>query len=163
MSMQNRHSEYIQKRIGDVKKSDKWNTYIVNTNHDNFIRDFNSCLFTNLILSTFGRGYVKKYKCAECKINNAAQRCHAENEDRPILLRKALERVYPDTTKVIQVKEIVVAFLEEHLNSNFDFKCESCHARETAAQRRGKSSRTRHPESNPPSEQPPSSSPQASP
>jgi len=156
----NPHSEYLQKRIDDVKKSNKWNTYIINTSHDDFIRDFNSCVFTNLVLSTFGKAYVKKHKCAECKVNTAAQRCHGENEERPILIRRALERIYPDTSKAVQLKEVVIAFLEEHLNTKFDFKCESCHARETAAQRRVKKMT---PKSNPPSAQPPSSSPQASP
>lgn len=156
----NPHSEYLQKRIKDVKKSNKWNTYIINTSHDDFIRDFNSCVFTNLVLSTIGRGYVKKHKCAECKTNTATQRCHGENEERPVLIRRALERVYPDISKAVQLKDVVIAFLEEHLNTKFDFKCDSCHARETAAQR--KAIRTPHPKSNPPSEPPLSSSPPAS-
>jgi Fe-S cluster assembly iron-binding protein IscA len=155
----NPHSEYLQKRINDIIKSGKWNINIINTSHEDFIKNFNSCVFTNLIQSTFGKGYVKKHKCAECKVNPAAQRCHGENEDRPILLKRALERVYPDTTKMILLKEIVIAFLEEHLNSKFDFKCESCHARETSAQRKA----AKVPESNPPSGPQPSSSQPASP
>ena len=154
----NPHRDYLQKRINDIKNSSKWNINIINTSHDDFIKNFNSCVFTNLIQSTFGKGYVKKHKCADCKINTAAQRCHGENEDRPILLRRALERVYPDMSTVIQMKDIVIAFLEEHLNSKFDFKCESCHARETSAQRTA----ARVLKSNPPSARPPSSSPQAS-
>ena len=157
----NRHSDYLKKRIADIKKSDKWNTYIINTSHEHIIRDFNACVFTNLILSTFGRGYVKKHKCVECKAETATERCHGENEDRPILLKKALERVYPDTSKSIQMKQIIIAFLEEHLNSTFDFKCKSCHLRETIQQRRA--SKTPRPENNPPSEPQLSSSQPASP
>ena len=161
MTTLNRHADYIEKRIADIEEQDKWNSLIINTSHDDFIKDFNSCVFTNLIQSTIGKGYVKKHKCVECKVNDASERCHGENEDRPILLRRALERVYPDTSKSIQLKCIVIAFLKEHLNSTFDFKCKSCHLRETISQRRAKAAlKTKN---NPPSEQPPSSSPQASP
>lgn len=36
----NIHSEFIDKRINDYKNKNKWNTYIVNTSHENFIKDF---------------------------------------------------------------------------------------------------------------------------
>jgi hypothetical protein len=37
---QNPHSDYIDKRINDYKKQDKWNTKIIDTSHEDFIKDF---------------------------------------------------------------------------------------------------------------------------
>lgn len=125
----NQHSPYIDKRIADIRKKNKWKSYIIDTSYDDFIRDFSSCVFTNLIKDTFTDAYLKKHPCSVCN-EKSQQRCHGINEDRPILIRRALERVWPDTTQKIQMIEIVVAFLEEHKTTSFTFKCESCHKKE---------------------------------
>jgi len=122
-------SQYIDKRIADFKKRDKWKTKITDTSHDDFIKDFNTCLLTNVIRDTFTKRFLKLWSCADCG-GPSQERCHGLGEERGIMLRRALERVYPDTTKVITLNEIVYAFLEEHKNSAFTFKCSQCHKNE---------------------------------
>jgi hypothetical protein len=125
----NPHCQFIDKRISDLKKSTKWNTKII-ASHEDFIKDFGSNVFTNLIRNTFTGTYLKKHPCSDCK-EPAKERCHGIGEERPILLKRALEKVYPDTTKPIVLKEILVQFLEEHKTTKFTFKCSPCHRKES--------------------------------
>jgi hypothetical protein len=134
----NPHSDFIDKRINDIKKSTKWNSSIVDTTHDDFVRDYASCVFTNLILSVFTKSYLKKNKCVDCG-EKSQHRCHGRNEDRPLLIRRALQKVYPDISKSVKMRDIVVAFLEEHKPTSFTFKCEPCHKKETSEERKRKS------------------------
>jgi hypothetical protein len=127
--MNSTHNEYIDKRIRDLQKTNKWNTKIVDTTHEDFIRDFGSCLFTNLVKDTFTRTYVKQFTCSDCS-EPPTERCHGIGEERPVLIQRALNKVWSDTTKPIILREIVIAFLEEHKNTGFTFKCHSCHANE---------------------------------
>ena len=125
----NIHSNYIDKRIKDIEKADNWKTKIIDTSHEDFIRDCAANIFTNLIQSTFTKSYVKKFKCPDCG-HRSTDRCHGIGEERPVLLRKALEKVWPDTTKPITLKQIVIAFLQEHKDTKFTFKCRDCHKNE---------------------------------
>jgi hypothetical protein len=130
MTTLNEHSDYISSRIAIIEKSNtKWNSKIVGTSHEDFIRDFGSNVFTNLIRNTFTGTYVKKFKCSDCSAP-ASERCHGKGEERPLLLKKALEKVWPDTSKPIIMKIIVIAFLEEHKTTKFTFKCHTCHVNE---------------------------------
>lgn len=126
----NVHSAFIDKRILDLKKQNKWNTVITNTTHEDFIKDFSSNVFTNLIRNTFTAAYLKKHPCSDCKCVST-ERCHGLGEERPLLIKKALEKVYPDISKTIILKEILVQFLEEHKTTKFTFKCSKCHRKET--------------------------------
>jgi hypothetical protein len=72
---------------------------------------------------------LKKHPCSDCK-GPSKDRCHGLGEERPVLIKRALERVYPDTTKTIVLKEIIIAFLEEHKSTKFTFKCSKCHRAE---------------------------------
>ena len=130
MSFKNPHSDYIDKRITDLKKQDKWNTTITRTTHSDFIKDFGCNVFTNLIRNTFTASYLKKNNCSDCK-NSSNERCHGIGEERPLLIKRALEKVYPDITKTITLKEIIIQFLEEHKSTKFTFKCSECHRKET--------------------------------
>ena len=123
------HSQFIDKRISDLKKSTKWNTKII-ASHEDFIKDFGSNVFTNLIRNTFTATYLKKHPCSDCNAPSK-ERCHGIGEERPILLKRALEKVYPDTTKPIVLKEILSQFLEEHKSTKFTFKCSACHRKES--------------------------------
>jgi hypothetical protein len=123
------HSQFINKRISDLKKSSKWNTKII-ASHEDFIKDFGSNVFTNLIRNTFTATYLKKHPCSDCNAPSK-ERCHGIGEERPILLKRALEKVYPDTTKPIVLKEILIQFLEEHKSTKFTFKCSACHRKES--------------------------------
>ena len=131
MEHKNPHSDFIDKRIRDVVKSNKWNTKITETSHEDFIKDFGSNVFTNFIRNTFTASYLKKHPCSDCK-NPSKERCHGIGEERPHLIKKALEKVYPDITKTITLKEILIQFLEEHKPTKFTFKCSSCHRKESS-------------------------------
>jgi len=128
MTELNIHSKYIDKRINDIKKSDKWKTKIIDSSHEDFIKDYSSNIFTNLVQSTFTKSYIKKYLCM-CG-NPSTERCHGKGEERPLLIKRALEKVWNDTTKPIVIKKIIIAFLEEHKYTSFAFKCHSCHKNE---------------------------------
>jgi hypothetical protein len=129
MSIINPHSDFIDKRIIDLKKSNKWNTKIIETSHENFIKDFGSNVFTNFVRNTFTAAYLKKYRCSDCN-NPSNERCHGIGEERPLLIKRALEKVYPDTSKTVILKDILIQFLEEHKSTHFTFKCSQCHRRE---------------------------------
>jgi hypothetical protein len=129
MSIRNIHSDYIDRRIGDYIKQHKWNTKIIDCSHEDFIKDFGSCLFTNLIRDTFTKSYLSNYACSDCG-NPSTERCHGIGEERPLLIKRALEKVWNDTSKPIRMIIIVIAFLEEHKYTNFTFKCKQCHKNE---------------------------------
>jgi hypothetical protein len=130
MTTLNEHSDYISSRIASIEKSNtKWKTNVIDTSHEDFIRDYGSSVFTNLIRNTFTGTYVKKFKCSDCGAR-ASERCHGKGEERPLLLKRALEKVWPNTSKPISMKIIVIAFLEEHKTTKFTFKCHTCHVNE---------------------------------
>jgi hypothetical protein len=124
----NIHSEYIDARIKTIQN--KWNSKVVDTSHDDFVRDYSSSVFTNLVHATFSKTRLAKYPCSDCGAPST-DRCHGIGEERPVLLRRALERVWPDTSKPVLLRDIVVAFLEEHKTTKFTFKCHPCHLKES--------------------------------
>jgi hypothetical protein len=65
-----------------------------------------------LVRNTFTRAYLKKYKCQECE-NPCKERCHGIGEERPLLIKRALEKVYPDITKTFVEKVDSVISLKE--------------------------------------------------
>ena len=127
------HAEYIRDRLICLKKkwdkTEKWETIIVDTTHDKFIKDCGSNIFTNLVKDFFTKTYLSKHKC-ECG-KPAKERCHGVGEERPLLLRKALEKVYPDTSQKVKLRTIIEAFIELHIDTNLAFKCTDCHRQET--------------------------------
>lgn len=125
----NPHAAEIDRQIEAFRKSRKWNTKIINTSHADFIEDFKNNVFTNFVQHTFTKSYLKKHNCADCG-GKSENRCHGPGDERPILIKRALERVWPDTSKEIALKEIMVAFLEEHKNTKFALKCRACHVKE---------------------------------
>jgi len=127
----NIHHVYIDKRINDIRQNtSKWNTQFIYTPHDTFIRDLSSNIFTNIITRTFTRSYLLKHPCSDCG-NPSTQRCHGKGAERPLLIKKALEHTWPDTSHPIVLRDIIIAFLEEHKYTDFTFKCRSCHLSET--------------------------------
>ena len=129
MTELNIHSKYIDKRINNIKKTNKWNSKVINTSHEDFIKDFASNVFTNLVKNTFTKSYINKFQCSNCN-NPSTERCHGIGEERPVLIKRALEKVYYDITKPIIMKEIIISFLEEHKYTKFTFKCNNCHKNE---------------------------------
>ena len=75
MTELNIHSKYIDKRINDITKSNKWNSKLIDTSHEDFIKDYASNVFTNLIKNTFTSSYIKQFLCSECS-NPSTERCH---------------------------------------------------------------------------------------
>jgi hypothetical protein len=126
----NPHSAYLDKRIESIKNHPRYGSYIINTSHEQFVQDFGSSVFTNLIQSVFLTTYVRKHTCTECD-QPAKERCHAPGDERPVLLLRVLNRIWPDTSIPICLRDIVVAFLEEHKKTKFNFKCSECHKKET--------------------------------
>lgn len=126
----NPHSEYINKQIITLQNSKKWNTKIINTTHDDFIKDFSATVFTNFVKDIITKTYMRGKICEDCNETQAENRCHGLGDERPKLIRKALQRVYPDITKEISLKEILIAFLEEHRTTRFALKCKVCHDKE---------------------------------
>jgi hypothetical protein len=124
----NPHSAYIDMQISKLEKSPKWSGYIMDT-HSGIIRDYSTCVFTNVTHSTFTKSYMKKHPCSDCGANSS-ERCHGKGEERPVLIRRALEKCYPDTSVMIQMKTIIIAYFEEHKNTKFTFKCKKCHLAE---------------------------------
>ena len=55
----NIHSNYIHKPINN-----KWNSKIIDTSHEDFIKDYASNVFTNLIRNTFTASYIKQFPCS---------------------------------------------------------------------------------------------------
>ena len=130
MAYVNPHSAYMDKRLKEYfKDTNKWNAKITHTSHDDFISTFYSNVFTNFTLHFFTDGYVKKHPCSDCGCASQ-ERCHGIGEDRPILIKRALEKVYPDTSKIITIREILIAFIHEHKTTKFTFKCKACHKKE---------------------------------
>ena len=129
MSVINPHSIYIDKRIKDVLKSKKWNSKITDTTHEEFICDFSSNVFTNFTRNIFTGTYLKKHPCSDCN-KPSKERCHGIGEARPILIKRALEKVYPNKTMVVTLKDILIAYLNEHKATKFTFKCSECHRKE---------------------------------
>ena len=129
MSELNVHSNYIDQRIKKIEKSSNWMSKLIDTSHGDFIKDYASTVFTNLVQRTFTTSYIKKFPCGDCG-NASTDRCHGIGEERPILIKKALEKVWPDTTKPIIMRQIIIAFLEEHKYTKFTFKCRNCHKKE---------------------------------
>jgi len=125
----NPHSPYIDRQIEALRRSNKWSTKITDTTHEEFIRDFNANIFTNFIRTTFTAAYLEKHPCSDCK-KPSQERCHGIGDERPILIRRALERVYPDVSQTVMLREILIAFLEEHKTTKFTFKCSECHKAE---------------------------------
>jgi hypothetical protein len=129
MTELNIHSSYIDKRIRDIENSTKWNSKFIDTSHEEFIRDYSVAIFVNIVRSAFSITYVKQFMCSDCG-QPSQERCHGIGDERPILLRRALEKVWSDTSKPITMKKIIIAFLEEHKYTKFTFKCRICHRNE---------------------------------
>lgn len=119
---------YIDKRIRELPTK-KFQYQVVITTHDAFISEFASCVFTNFIRDTFTKAFVSQYVCSDCK-GVPEQRCHGIGDERPVLIRRALERIWPDTTRPVVMRDVMIAFLQEHKGTKFTFKCASCHLAE---------------------------------
>jgi hypothetical protein len=126
--------EYSQKR-STGKHMEKFRGYPVkDIPHKKFIQIHSHGLLSNLIQASFTDSFVKKQKCF-CG-EQAKQRCHKLGYERPKLLKQALENVQPDITVCVDLYDILVEFIRLHNNTTLDFKCVSCHKKETSSSRK---------------------------
>ena len=93
MTELNIHSKYIDKRINDITKSNKWNSKLIYTSHKDFIKDYASNVFTNLVRNVFTNSYIKQFSCSEYN-SPSSERCHGIGEERPLLIKRSLEKNY---------------------------------------------------------------------
>ncbi len=135
------HSAAFDKKIRSIIRSTNGETQFINDGlrsntqaHEDFIKDFNTCKCTNLVHDTFTQKDLKQYPCSDCGAPSQ-ERCHGIGEERAVLLRRALQRVWPDTSKVITLRTILIAFLEEHKYTQFTLKCKECHRKEPKQQK----------------------------
>jgi hypothetical protein len=129
MTYQNPHTALFDLWIKKIQGLDKYKSTFVNTSHDDFVADFSSSIFTN-INKYMMSGYKDDRECEDCSVAPAQNGCHGLGEERPVLLQRALKRVWPDISRPITLKEIVVAYLEEHKTTKYALKCEMCHKAE---------------------------------
>lgn len=138
----NPHAEYIAAKIKHFRASarfwKRWSITIARgTSRASFVRSFSTNVFSGLVRDTFTATYVRRFACATpgCK-RRATDRCHDARWTRPVLLRRALRRAWPSPrTTTCKLGNIMLAFLEEHLDAGLLFKCNMCHVAESKSQR----------------------------
>jgi len=137
MTYQNKHTARFIEVQEKIRTSDP-DFWVINTSHDDFIRECSTTIFTNLN-QKICRGYKKTYTCEDCG-GVPEDGCHGIGEDRPILLRRALEKIWPDTSKKANMKDIKIAYLEEHKSTRYALKCKACHRAEGKVKVKGTTS-----------------------
>ena len=127
----NRHSNEIDKIITNLEKNTgpKWELCFKDTTHNIVADAFCNDFFANLVQSRFTKKYLSNFVCVDCG-GPAQHRCHEIGNSRPMLLKRALETVWPDTTKTVSLREIAIEFFRQHKTTNFDFKCKTCQDKE---------------------------------
>ena len=134
----NQHSAYIDARLASSSWSSKWQSAHGNLRdftHDEIVRMLSDSVMTNAVQRFFTRAYVSRQTCPECG-EPAQERCHARGEERPVLLKRALDRLDPDGSRPLPMLSILEAFFNEHKWSGFTFKCSNCHRKEGCVKRR---------------------------
>jgi len=128
----NRHTEQFDKIIKrERQRTDKGITInLCDDSNETIIKEFSSNTFTNYIYRTvIPDSYMKRYNCIECG-EPAKNRCHGIGEERPLLLERALNKIRANNVEKIKMIDLKIAFIEEHKNTSFDFKCVECHKNE---------------------------------
>ena len=128
----NRHIEQFDKIIKrERQRTDKGITInLCDDSNETIINEFSSNTFTNYIYRTvIPDSYMKRYNCIECG-EPAKNRCHGIGEERPLLLERALNKIRANNVEKIKMIDLKIAFIEEHKNTSFDFKCVECHKNE---------------------------------
>ena len=94
--------------------------------------------FTNLVNTSFAKKYLQQYKCHDCE-GPATDRCHGQNEERPKLIKKALQIVRARSpTGSIPLRDLAIEFFRQHIPTNFTFKCRTCHRKEPKSENQKK-------------------------
>lgn len=129
------HVAYLRTRIDAWKSSPRFaqrNSARIETKSspESIVTSFGGTVFACCIHDVFPVSYVRKFQCA-CG-SPAQERCHAPEESRLQLLLRATERLWSTSaSSSVTLADLKLAFLEEHLTTNFLLKCRKCHRHET--------------------------------
>ena len=130
------HDLYVADRVATLRRCPKFaKRYGVRlapgTTHAQVIAAFGCTVFTCFVRVAFTRAYVKRAACEGGCGAPAAERCHAPNASRLQLIKRALDRVWPEpTVRPMRLDALLLAFLEEHAGTGFALKCAVCHLQE---------------------------------
>jgi hypothetical protein len=129
----NPHSDEIDRIVKKIQKATRgqWNVKFQNNTHEEIVDFLSIGFFTNLVQTSFSDRYMHQFPCSgnSCEAVST-QRCHGHNESRPELIRRALKKIWPDTSKPITLREIAIEFFCQHRTTKFTFKCYTCHKAE---------------------------------
>lgn len=113
---------YIDEQLDNYRKSDIWNIKVINTPHKDIIQNLTLHIFKIETLSFF-EDYLETQKCScgkKCKFISY------NNTTRDLIIKKILKDNYPDITKEISLKNILILFFEYHKICNVNFLCKQC-------------------------------------
>lgn len=124
------HAAYIDTRIRNMlrKPSSEADDCAISGSDTWILQWLSSNICTNYIQRVFTKTYMKKHPCSCGKPSK--ERCHGIGEERPVLLLRALHRLRGNTKNSVYIRDLIVAFFEEHKTTQFTFKCKECHAKE---------------------------------
>lgn len=113
---------YIDEQLDNYRKTDIWNIKLINTPHKDIIENLTLHIFKIETLSFF-ENYLETKKCScgkKCKFISY------NNITRDSIIKNILKDNYPDITKEISLKTILILFFEYHKKCNVNFLCKQC-------------------------------------
>lgn len=129
---------YVDRRIRQrfLQRPERYRVVLGGQSPEELVSDLSGTVFSKEIQCFFTNGFVRSHACAGRCGRQATERCHGAGEERPVLLLRALRRLWPAAggPAALGLREVLVAFMEEHKTSaGFCFKCARCHAAESRA------------------------------
>lgn len=124
MKESNEYIDLINKKLEELKGCDKYRTKIINTEHDDIINDFDIGVFKLETIAFFKECFNTKLCNCDCKVKEIFYGIGIVRAD---LIRKALEKVQPDITEEIILKDLLIAYFEEHKSHKVTFQCKKCY------------------------------------
>jgi len=124
------HADYIDARIRTMlrSKATEYDNCIIGGSDTSVLLWMSPNICTNYVQRFFTKTHMKKHPCPCGKPSE--QRCHGIGEERPVLLLRALHRLRGDTEDSVKIRDLMVAFFEEHKTTGFVYKCKQCHLKE---------------------------------
>ena len=127
MKDSNEYIDLINKKLEELKNIDRWRTKVINTEHNDIINDFGLGLFKLETISFFKECFDNK----KCKCGSKVKEIfYGIDKTRGILIKDALKKSYSDITEETTLKNILVAYFEEHRECDITFQCRKCYLKE---------------------------------
>ena len=124
----NTYNNLIDDKLEDIKQSDNYKTRIVNTEHEDIIKDLDLGIF-KIETMVFIKDFLNTTLCdCGCKVTKISYDSKVTRAD---LIKKALEIVQPDIKVEIMLKDLLIAYFEQHKIHNISFKCDKCFLKQT--------------------------------